>query len=99
MRSEKVKKTQEVLLNQEEVNQIVKEYLDYTKNPQTSSDKKNLNPFLEKVYRTWYLPRKEQIMLNQKWIAPLFSETDMRPFLKKTIAKILHNPVCSESRK
>ena len=27
-------------MDQEEVNQIVKEYLDYTKNPQTSSDKK-----------------------------------------------------------
>ena len=52
-----VKKTQEVLLDQEEVNQIVKEYLDYTKNPQTSSDKKEFEFLSEKVYRTWYLPR------------------------------------------
>lgn len=82
-----VKKAQEVLLNQEEVNQIVKEYLDYTKNPQTSSDKKEFEFLSEKVYRTWYLPRKEQIMLIKNGYAPLFSETDMKTIFEENYRK------------
>lgn len=82
-----VKKTQEVLLDQEEVNQIVKEYLDYTKNPQTSSDKKEFEFLSEKVYRTWYLPRKEQIMLIKNGYAPLFSETDMKTIFEENYRK------------
>ncbi len=53
-----LKETERIILNQETVTAIMQEYLDYTENPDTSSDDPELQYLSEKMYRTWYLPNR-----------------------------------------
>ena len=53
-----LKETERITLNQETVTAIMQEYLDYTENPDTSSDDPELQYLSEKMYRTWYLPNR-----------------------------------------
>lgn len=58
-----LKETERITLDQETVTAIMQEYLDYTENPDTSSDDPELQYLSEKMYRTWYLPNRN--LLNQ----------------------------------
>ncbi len=53
-----LKETERITLDQETVTAIMQEYLDYTENPDTSSDDPELQYLSEKMYRTWYLPNR-----------------------------------------
>ena len=53
-----LKETERITLDQETVTAIMQEYLDYTENPDTSSDDPELQYVSEKMYRTWYLPNR-----------------------------------------
>ncbi len=53
-----LKGTERIVLDQETVTAVMKEYLDYTENPDTSSDDPELQYLSEKMYRTWYLPNR-----------------------------------------
>ena len=53
-----LKETERITLDQETVTAIMQEYLDYTENPDTSSDAPELQYLSEKMYRTWYLPNR-----------------------------------------
>ena len=53
-----LKETERITLDQETVTAIMREYLDYTENPDTSSDDPELQYLSEKMYRTWYLPNR-----------------------------------------
>ena len=53
-----LKETEHITLDQETVTAIMQEYLDYTENPDTSSDDPELQYLSEKMYRTWYLPNR-----------------------------------------
>ena len=58
-----LKETERIVLDQETVTSLMQEYLDYTENPDTSSDDPKLEYLSEKMYRTWYLPNRN--LLNQ----------------------------------
>lgn len=75
------------VLDQSRVEEIMKEYLEYTRNPQTNSDiEKNL--FLsEQMYRTYYLPNRELLALISSNYMPFGEDLTTRQCFEENLGK------------
>ena len=76
-----------VTLTQEEVDRMVKQYLDYTKDPKTSSDNVGYQYLSEPMYRSWYLPKKELLGWIEAVYRPEGSEAPMKEIFEKNLGK------------
>lgn len=78
---------QEIVLTQEKVDELVNQYLEYTNNPKTNSDKE-VNQYLsEEVYKVFYLPNKELLSLITNVYREYGSASSMKEILEENAGK------------
>lgn len=54
------------ILNQYNIDTIVKEYLDYINNPATGSDKENMRYLSENMYKSYFLPNNDLLLFIER---------------------------------
>ena len=83
-----LKETERIVLDQETVTGIMQEYLDYTENPDTSSDDPNRVYLSEEIYQTWYLPQMDLMkQISSVYFQKGQKYTDDRQLLKENLGK------------
>lgn len=83
-----LKRTQQNMqLTQEAVDKLVKQYLDYLKNPETSSDRSEYNYLSESIYRTFYWPNRELFSLITNVYREQGNGDDMKKILEKNMGR------------
>lgn len=74
-------------LTQEETDRLVREYLDYTANPETNSDNAAYFYLSEEVYRSYYLPHKELLGMIDGIYRTLGSEASMKEVFEENLGR------------
>lgn len=83
-----LKETERIVLDQETVTGIMQEYLNYTENPDTSSDDPNRVYLSEEIYQTWYLPQMDLMkQISSVYFQKGQKYTDDRQLLKENLGK------------
>ena len=83
-----LKETERIVLDQETVTGIMQEYLDYTENPDTSSDDPNRAYLSDEIYQTWYLPQMDLMkQISSVYFQKGQKYTDDRQLLKENLGK------------
>ena len=76
-----------VVLTQEETDRIVREYLAYTTDSATNSDNPGYLYLSEKMYRSYYLPRKELLGMIEGIYSPAGSEASMKEVFEENLGR------------
>lgn len=76
-----------VVLTQEETDRIVGEYLTYTTDSATNSDNPGYLYLSEKMYRSYYLPRKELLGMIEGIYSPAGSEASMKEVFEENLGR------------
>jgi len=74
-------------LSQDAITKIMKEYLDYTNNSETSSDKLELKFLSESIYNRFYLPNRELLGLIKNNYKNVNEDADIRQIFNEKIGK------------
>ena len=80
-------KNDTVVLTQEETDRIVGEYLTYTTGSATNSDNPGYLYLSEKMYRSYYLPRKELLGMIEGIYSPAGSEASMKEVFEENLGR------------
>lgn len=85
---EVMKDTQKnIELTQKNVDEIVRQYLKYTSDPNTNSESETHQYLSEEVYRTFYLPNRDLLSLITNVYRELGSGSSMKEVLEENVGK------------
>ena len=85
---EVMKDTQKKIeLTQENVDEIVRQYLKYTSDPNTNSESETYHYLSEEVYRTFYLPNRDLLSLITNIYREPGSGSSMKEVLEENVGK------------
>lgn len=78
---------QKIELTQAKVDEIVRQYLKYTSDPNTNSESETYHYLSEEVYRTFYLPNRDLLSLITNVYREPGSGSSMREVLEENVGK------------
>ena len=78
---------QKIELTQAKVDEIVRQYLKYTSDPNTNSESETYHYLSEEVYRTFYLPNRDLLSLITNIYRELGSGSSMKEVLEENVGK------------